>query len=124
MNILFLTKGTANPITGGVSSVPFYYYTFFKQRGYNILMLGGEKTIETENKDFIFLPNPQKLRSRENKKYLDEIISQHQIQIVFNHTCLSPSFSYIVQYIKEKYEYIKIVSVYHSSPFGIYGIRK
>ena len=75
MNILFFTIGTANPITGGESSVPFYYYTFFKKRGYNILMLGGKKTIETENKDFIFLPNPQTLFSRENREYLDEIIS-------------------------------------------------
>lgn len=124
MNILFFTIGTANPITGGESSVPFYYYTFFKKRGYNILMLGGKKTIETENRDFIFLPNPQTLFSRENREYLDEIISQYQIQIIFNHTCLSPSFSYILQYIKKKHKSIKIVSVYHNSPFGIYGIRK
>ena len=88
------------------------------------MLVGGKKTIETENKDFIFLPNPQTLFSRENREYLDEIISQYQIQIIFNHTCLSPSFSYILQYIKKKHKSIKIVSVYHNSPFGIYGIRK
>lgn len=124
MNILFLTIGTANPVTGGVASVSYYYYSFFKKRGYNILMLGEEKTIETENKDFIYLPNPQKFLSIENKEYLDKIISQHQIQIIFNHTCLAPSFSYILKYIKKKYESIKVISTYHSSPFGVYGIRK
>jgi len=124
MNILFLTRGTSNPVTGGEACVTFYYYTYFKKKGYNILMLGGKKSIETKNKDFIHLPNEKNLISTENKKYLDEIISQNQIQIIFNHTCLLPLYSCLLKHIKEKHKNIKIVSVYHNSPFGIYGIRK
>lgn len=124
MNILFLTKGTANRVTGGESCVPYYYYHYFKEKGYNVLMLAGQKTIDTNNKDFIHFPDEKNLYSPQNTLFLDTVISQFQPQIVFNHTGLSPCWSYILKCIKKKNNKIKIVTVYHNSPFGIYGIKK
>lgn len=54
---------------------------------------------------------------------MDNIIRTYDIDIVMNHTCLNPPYAEAVRYIKKKWN-IPIVSVYHSSPFGMFGIRK
>lgn len=123
MNILFLTPSTANPVTGGISVVCYYLYIYFKNNGHNVTMLAGHKDVEPLNKDFYFLPNGDKsLLTIANRDFLDEIVKRKGIQIVFNHTSLNPIWSVVIKYLKLKG--LKIVSVYHSSPYGIYGIKK
>lgn len=123
MNILFLTPGTANPVTGGISVVCYYLYLYFKKNGHSVTMLAGRKDVEPLNEDFVYLPNGSKsLLTIENKAFIDEIINRKEIQIIFNHTCLNPLWSIVIKYLKLKG--LKIVSIYHNSPFGIYGIKK
>lgn len=123
MNILFLTPSTANSVTGGISVVCYYLYLHFKNRGHSVTMLAGHKNVEPLNEDFYFLPDGDKeLWTIANRTFIDEIIKRKEIQIVFNHTCLDPLWSVVVKHLKLKG--FKIVSVYHTSPWGIYGIKK
>lgn len=122
MNILFLTPYTANPVTGGVSVVCHYLYRYLTGRGHGVTMLAGRKHVEPPNGDFVFLPDSRELLSGANRAFIDGVVDRHGIQLVFNHTCLDPEWSVVVRYLKRKG--LKVVSVYHNSPFGIYGIRK
>ena len=100
-----------------------YLYLYLKGRGHNVTMLAGHKSVEPPNGDFVFLPDgDSQLLTAANEAFIDVIIEKHRVQLVFNHTCLDADMSVIVRYLKRKG--LKIISVYHNSPFGIYGIRK
>lgn len=122
MNILFLNIGPANPLIGGVQAVSYSLYKYFKERGHRVIMLSWTGSGKTGT-DFTRLPNPEKILSHDNKNAIDNIIKTYDIDIVMNHTCLNPVYAEAVKYIKIKFN-IPIVSVYHNSPFGIFGIRK
>lgn len=122
MNILFLNISEANPVKGGVPAVAYVLYKYFKEHGHSVVMLSW-KSAGKSGRDFLCLPDHNKVLSSENMQAICDIIKRHDIDIVMNHTCLNPVYAEAVRYIKIKFG-VPVVSVYHSSPFGMFGIRK
>lgn len=122
MNILFLNISTANSITGGVQCVSYYLYRYFVSKGHHVVMLAWEKTVDDGNNDFVYFPDSDNCFSMANKCFLDDLINTNQFDIVMNHTCLDPYRAKVQRYLYEKQ--LKIVNIFHSSPFGMFGISK
>ena len=122
MNILFLNVSTANPTLGGVQCVSYYLYQYFVSQGHHVVMLAWEKTVEKSSDDFFYMPDKDKILSIRNETFLKTLVKDNGIQIVMNHTCLEPRRAKIVKCLS-KYN-VKIVNIFHSSPFGMFGINK
>lgn len=122
MNILFLNNSEASPIKGGVQAVSHSLYQYFKNAGHNVVMLSWIKG-DAASSDFVCLPESHCLLSDMNCRVIDCIIREKKIQLVMNHTCLNPNYAKVVRYIKRNYN-LPILSVFHSSPYGMFGIRK
>jgi glycosyltransferase involved in cell wall biosynthesis len=122
MNILFLNQNTAEPISGGVQCVSYYLYRYLKGKGHQITMLAWKKTMEMEDNDYIYLPDLLPICSKNNRDFFCYLLKERKIQVIINHTCLDPNCSLLLKGVRQKG--IKIISVFHNSPFGMYGITK
>lgn len=121
MNILFLVD-TANPIKGGIQRVSYCLYKYFKSRNHKVLVVSWGQKDDVLTDDYFCMPDSDEGDSVDNRKFLNKIIDDYGIQLIMNHTALSPQNSPLLRFCKQKGVYI--VTVYHSSPFGVYGIRK
>lgn len=122
MNILFLNISTANPKLGGVQCVSFNLYKYFISQGHHVVMLAWKKTIEDSEKDFCYMPDSNKIFSDRNEVFLKRVVKEHGIQIVMNHTCLEPYRAKVIKFLSK--QGVKIVNVFHNSPFGMFGVNK
>lgn len=122
MNILFLNVESANPIRGGIQCVSYYLYKYFKSRGHKVTMLAWYRVVDNDAEDFVYMPDPSEILSESNKLFLTNLLQEYGIDVVLNHTCLSLQYSPVLKFIHNRGT--KIVSVFHSSPFGVYGYNK
>ncbi len=119
MNILFLNISTANPLFGGVQCVAYWLHRYFVSRGHRVTMLAWRKVVDADDQDHVYMPEPDKILSPANRQFLAQLVADRHIDIVMNHTCLSPYHSKVLKFLSSRG--VKIVSVFHSSPFGVYG---
>lgn len=121
MNILFLNIGPANPLIGGVQCVTNKLADYFSSLNHLTYILSICRTSDyTDNMQY-YMPNPKSVFCDENKKFLMNFINDRHIDIVMNQTCLEPQFCDFLPSIKKTG--IPIVSVFHNSPYGMYGIN-
>lgn len=122
MNILFLNTSTVNPVFGGIQSVSYYLSKYFEKRGNHVVMLAWKKVTEMSDLDYAYMPYADNILHKDNISFLQGLIRERNITLIINHTCLSPNHSLILKYIQK--ENVKIISIFHNPPFGMYGIHK
>lgn len=123
MNILFLNISSPNPLLGGVPCVAYCLYKYFKSKGHNVMVLAWKKTATdyADNPDYVYMPDKGKVLSEANRVMIDNVLERMRIDVVMNHTCLTPKYSDTLRYLKS--HNLRVVSVVHNSPFGMYGLR-
>lgn len=119
MNILFLNISTANPLLGGVQCVAYWLHKYFVSHGHHVVMLAWQKVVDVDDEDHVYMPDADKILSSANKQFLARLVEEHHIDIVMNHTCLSPYHSKVLKFLSKRN--VKIINVFHNSPFGMYG---
>lgn len=122
MNILFLNTTTANPMFGGIQSVSYYLSRYFESKGNHVTMLAWRKVEGVAGVDNVYMPNSDNILSKDNISFFIKTIEEKHIRVIINHTCLSPKYSLILMYVPKST--VKIISVFHNPPFGMYGIHK
>lgn len=121
MKILFFTSGPANPLLGGVQSVTHYLAHYFKSLGHEVYIISIYRTSDYLEDIQIYLPDQERNDSDANKQFLMDFIKEMHIEIVINQTCLNPKLSVFLPVIKKTG--VQLVSVFHSQPYGMYGIK-
>lgn len=121
MKILFFNNGSANPILGGIQAVTYYWAYYFKSLGHEVYILSVFR--DTDYKDDIqfYFPDQEKIKSKINRCFLVDFIQERHMEIVVNQSCLCPQLSVFLPIIKATG--IRLVSVFHSQPYGVYGIN-
>lgn len=119
MNILFLYPSNLNEKTGGVQAVAVCLDRYFCSQGHKVWRLAWQH-YDGGIADIDILPDQRHVLSKINKTYIDDYLQNHPIDIVMNHTALSPAHSVVLRHLK--HHGLKIVTVFHNSPFGMYGI--
>jgi len=120
MNILFFNAKSANPILGGVQAVTHHLAHYFNSLGHEVYILSIYRTSDYLDDIQIYLPDQKRNDSDKNKQYLVDFIRRNHIEIMINQTCLEPKLSLFLPVIKKTG--IQIVSVFHTQPYGMYGI--
>ncbi len=123
MNILFLNISSPNPVLGGVSCVAYHLYKYFKSKGHKVTVLAWSKTATNydDNADYVYMPECDNVLSDANCAAVKDLLQREHVDVVMNHTCLTPKYAVVLEYFRSYG--CRIVSVVHSSLFGIYGLR-
>lgn len=121
MKILFFNIGPANPLLGGVQSVTHYLAHYFNSLGHEVYILSVYRTSDYLDDIQIYLPDQKRNDSDANKQFLMDFIREMRIEIVINQTCLDPKLSVFLPVIKKAGT--QLVSVFHTQPYGMYGIK-
>lgn len=120
MNILFLNISTANTMQGGVQCISYHLSEYLRSIGHNVTMLAWYKTFDTPK--YYYMPEHNDIRSEKNIVFFRNICAENSIDVIINQTCLTPKYSDILFEIRKTK--IKVISVFHNSPYGMYGICK
>ena len=121
MKILFFNIGPANPLLGGVQSVTHYLAHYFNSLGHEVYIISIYRTSDYLDDIQFYLPDQKRSDSDANKQFLMDFIKEMHIEIVINQTCLDPKLSVFLPVIKKMR--VQLVSVFHTQPYGIYGIK-
>ena len=116
MNILFLNNIPFNPTLGGIERVTDILTKELLKKGYNIFYLSGYvDDIRMLNYQFpvtmYTLPEKDFFHSQRNKKYYEEFIQSHQIEIIINQKGLEANFNESL-----RSNLVKKITVLHSKP--------
>ena len=122
MNILFYYTKTITPKHGGIARVTLSLANQFRIEGHNVYCLSSKKTNNDEDKEQHYLPQKTKVICEENKKYFIKFIKDHSINIIINQNGTTPIENEAIMWGHEIN--IPIITVLHSSLFGIYGIHQ
>lgn len=121
MKILFFNIGPANPLLGGVQSVTHYLAHYFNSLGHEVYIISIYRTSDYLDDIQFYLPDQKRNDSDENKQFLMEFIKEMHFEVVINQTCLNPKLSVFLPVIKKTG--VRLVSVFHNQPYGMYGIK-
>ena len=121
MKILFFNTGSANPLLGGVQSVTHCLAHYFNSVGHEVYIISINRTSDYLDDIQIYLPDQKRNDSDANKQFLMNFIKEKHIEIVLNQTCLNPKLSVFLPVIKKTG--VQLISVFHSQPYGMYGIK-
>ena len=121
MKILFFNTGSANPLLGGVQSVTHCLAHYFNSLGHEVYIISINRTSDYLDDIQIYLPDQKRNDSDANKQFLMNFIKEKHIEIVLNQTCLNPKLSVFLPVIKKTG--VQLISVFHSQPYGMYGIK-
>lgn len=121
MKILFFNNGSANPMLGGIQAVTYYLTYYFKSLGHEVYILSVFRDTDYKNSVQIYFPDQENIKGEMNRIFLIDFIQEKHIEIVVNQSCLSPQLSIFLPIIKATG--IRLVSVFHSQPYGVYGIN-
>lgn len=122
MNILFFYVTTINPISGGIQRVTDILGRYFIGEGFNVSYLSARKKGEDMIFNQYYLPNSCQVNVEENRLYYLNFLKENNIDIVINQSAINPKIcSHIIRWTTECG--IKIISVFHNSLSGMYGVR-
>lgn len=119
MKLLFFYSSEINPQSGGVQRVTNDLAIYFKSLKHNVIYLAtsyDEKNL-IKNPDQFFLPNNNKLFSKENIEYYLNLIRENNIDLIINQDGMSYNVTKFCFIIKE-YLPVKIITVFHNSLLG------
>lgn len=125
ISILFTNNIPFNPFYGGIERVTDVLVRSLVNRGYKIFYLSSKCSNE-DMLDYCFpvtqyiLPN-KKLHSIDNKNFYNDFLLKNKIQIVVNQRGLLLEGNFYIDNLPPD---IKVVSCFHSKPFGYWEISK
>lgn len=83
-NICFQTYGGVNHDFGGLDRVTEILADYFEAMGYTVFYLSQLKRPNTTNHRQIYLPNANKLLSRENLLFYQQFLEEREIDVIIN----------------------------------------
>ena len=123
MNILFYYITTINPIKGGIARITAYLGKYLEKENHKVfyLSLTKENSQNTFTGKQLHLDPGNKKSIIQKKEAFKDIVNKYQIDLLIHQSATTPSQNFIINWAKENN--IKIISVFHSSLYGIYGIK-
>lgn len=121
MNILFYLSHTASPKHGGIANVTLALCRNLEILGHKAYVLSACKTQEDMYYRQLYLPNAVVEMCDENGDYFKFIVNKYAIDIVVNQNGTTPKC--IAPITWSNRIKIPIVSVFHNSLIGLYGIN-
>lgn len=119
MNILFYYSANIDPIQGGIQKVTYTLGRYFLKQGMQVHYIAFKKTSEYDLPNQHYLPNSINLHSGENRDFYMNLIEKKNINVVIMQSGADPNMANFIFSILNRD--VKIISVIHSSLYGIYS---
>lgn len=123
MNILFFYSTPIDPLAGGIQRVTSCLGNYFEKRGINVFYLSASGQMENNDiyiKNHFFLPDQTKIFTHINIAFYLDFLKKNSINIVINQSGITPDITNFI--LATKKTTAKLITVMHSSLFGIYGL--
>ena len=112
MNILFYGTNASDPTLGGIARISNNLLCYFNSMKVHSIAIGRGTNKPNEAYQFFF-PSPD-LYDETNRKYLENLILKHQIDVIINQSAICMQAVDFLFEIKQKYGFVKIVSCIHN----------